>query len=159
MWAVQGLIDIDWTEDKSCLTLWRCVRCVCVRLCVCVSECMRVLKWKWEFSDVGNQTLMPPALTQRRTHHLYCSPHIIGADRLGAELNELFRRRSGKDRRGRRSVMATCTTDRRGHWRRHRRRRRTARRTAPLGRALGAASSHRAAPTSVTGAKRRDRDN
>ena len=54
--------------------------------------------------EVGNQTLMPPALTQRRTHHLYCSPHNIGADRLGAELNELFRRRSGKDRRGRRSV-------------------------------------------------------
>jgi hypothetical protein len=54
--------------------------------------------------EVGNQTLMPPALTQRRTHHLYCSPHSIGADRLGAELNELFRRRSGKDRRGRRSV-------------------------------------------------------
>ena len=54
--------------------------------------------------EVGNQTLMPPDLTQRRTHHLYCSPHNLGADRLGAELNELFRRRSGKDRRGRRSV-------------------------------------------------------
>ena len=51
---------IDWTEDKSCLTLWVCglaLRAMCVCVCatvICVRvcrECARdcVLKWKWEF--------------------------------------------------------------------------------------------------------------
>ena len=57
--------------------------------------------------EVGNQTLVPPALTHGRTRHLYCSPHNLGAEGVGAELNELFRRRSGKSR-GRRSMAGSA---------------------------------------------------
>ena len=44
--------------------------------------------------EVANQTIKLPALTHNRTHHLYCSPHNLGADKLGDELNDLFRRQS-----------------------------------------------------------------
>ena len=57
--------------------------------------------------EVGNQTLVPPALTHGRTRHLYCSPHNLGAEGIGVELNELFRRRGGKSR-GRRSIAGSA---------------------------------------------------
>ena len=60
--------------------------------------------------EVSNQVFVSPVLTHGRAHHLYCSPHNLGASAVGEELSALLEQASQGTKGGSAAAALKVTT-------------------------------------------------